>query len=143
MEPLKENLDAIVMEFKVQNTSKEKSLEETVEHALRQIQEKQYDNTSIYVVGFPNANMDHMSIGSGYQEGAKPGGSFDVTRLVGFVGNLGYTYDNRFLLDASVRSDGSSIYGSNNRWGTFWSVGVGKHITVTYKNLKMPHSTML
>lgn len=38
MEPLKENLDAIVMEFKVQNTSKEKSLEETVEHALRQIQ---------------------------------------------------------------------------------------------------------
>ena len=35
--------DAIVMEFKVQNTSKEKSLEETVEHALRQIQEKQYD----------------------------------------------------------------------------------------------------
>ena len=43
MEPLKENLDAIVMEFKVQNTSKEKSLEETVEHALRQIQEKQYD----------------------------------------------------------------------------------------------------
>ena len=44
MEPLKENLDAIVMEFKVQNTSKEKSLEETVEHALRQIQEKQYGN---------------------------------------------------------------------------------------------------
>ena len=49
--------------------------------------------------------------GDCYQEGAKPGGSFDVTRLVGFVGNLGYTYDNRFLLDASVRSDGSSIYG--------------------------------
>ncbi|MFR6383386.1 MAG: TonB-dependent receptor domain-containing protein, partial [Odoribacter splanchnicus] len=38
------------------------------------------------------------------------------------------TYDNRFLLDASVRSDGSSIYGSNNRWGTFWSVGVGYNI---------------
>ena len=33
------------------------------------LQEKQYDNTSIYVVGFPNANMDHVSIGSGYQEG--------------------------------------------------------------------------
>ena len=43
MEPLEENLDAIVMEFKVQNTAKEKSLEQTVQNALRQIEEKQYD----------------------------------------------------------------------------------------------------
>ena len=43
MEPLEENLDAIVMEFKVQNTAKEKSLKQTVQNALRQIEEKQYD----------------------------------------------------------------------------------------------------
>lgn len=43
MEPLKENLDAIVMEFKVQNMTREKSLEQTVENALRQIEEKKYD----------------------------------------------------------------------------------------------------
>ena len=43
MEPLEKNLDAIVMEFKVQNTAKEKSLEQTVQNALRQIEEKQYD----------------------------------------------------------------------------------------------------
>ena len=43
------------------------------------LQEKQYDNTSIYVVGFPNANMDHVSIGSGYQEGAKPGGARSIS----------------------------------------------------------------
>lgn len=43
MEPLKENLDAIVMEFKVQNMIREKSLEQTVENALRQIEEKKYD----------------------------------------------------------------------------------------------------
>ena len=43
MEPLEENLDAIIMEFKVQNTAKEKSLEQTVQNALRQIEEKQYD----------------------------------------------------------------------------------------------------
>jgi len=42
-EPLKENLDAIVMEFKVQNMTREKSLEQTVENALRQIEEKKYD----------------------------------------------------------------------------------------------------
>ena len=43
MEPLKENLDAIVMEFKVQNMTREKTLEQTVENALRQIKDKQYD----------------------------------------------------------------------------------------------------
>ena len=58
MEPLKENLDAIVMEFKVQNTSKEKSLEETVEHALRQIQKKQYD-TELLARGIAKEHIRH------------------------------------------------------------------------------------
>ena len=50
--------DAIVMEFKVQNTSKEKSLEETVEHALRQIQEKQYD-TELLARGITKERIRH------------------------------------------------------------------------------------
>lgn len=58
MEPLKENLDAIVMEFKVQNTSKEKSLEEMVEHALRQIQKKQYD-TELLARGITKERIRH------------------------------------------------------------------------------------
>ena len=43
MEPLQEQLDAIIMEFKVQNATREESLEQTVENALRQIEEKNYD----------------------------------------------------------------------------------------------------
>ncbi len=43
LEPLSEKEDAIIMEFKVFNARKEKTLEETVEHALRQIEEKQYE----------------------------------------------------------------------------------------------------
>ena len=89
------------------------------------LRETNHDQTDVYALGFPNANMDHISMGAGFKEGDKPGGAYDVTRLVGFVGNLGYTYDERFLLDFSVRSDGSSLYGSNNRWGTFWSLGLG------------------
>ena len=58
MEPLKENLDAIVMEFKVQNTSKEKSLEQTVEHALHQIREKQYD-TELLARGIAKERIRH------------------------------------------------------------------------------------
>ena len=43
LEPLSEKEDAIIMEFKLFNARKEKTLEETVEHALRQIEEKQYE----------------------------------------------------------------------------------------------------
>ncbi|MFR1239653.1 MAG: SusC/RagA family TonB-linked outer membrane protein [Butyricimonas faecihominis] len=92
------------------------------------LRETNHDQTDVYALGFPNANMDHISMGAGFKEGEKPGGAYDVTRLVGFVGNLGYTYDERFLLDFSVRSDGSSLYGSNNRWGTFWSLGLGYNL---------------
>ena len=92
------------------------------------LRETNHDQTDVYALGFPNANMDHISMVAGFKEGDKPGGAYDVTRLVGFVGNLGYTYDERFLLDFSVRSDGSSLYGSNNRWGTFWSLGLGYNL---------------
>ena len=58
MEPLKENLDAIVMEFKVQNMKKEKSLEQTVENALRQIDEKEYD-TELLARGIKKERIRH------------------------------------------------------------------------------------
>lgn len=96
--------------------------------AVYNLRETQYDMSGMYVLGFPNVNMDHISMGAGFQEGSKPNGSYNVTRLIGIVGNLSYTYDNCFLLDASVRSDGSSLYGSKKRWGTFWSVGIGYNI---------------
>jgi len=58
MEPLKENLDAIVIEFKVQNTAKEKSLEQTVKNALQQIEEKKYD-TELLARGIAQERIRH------------------------------------------------------------------------------------
>ena len=43
LEPVDRNKNAIIIEFKVYNSKKEKSLEETVETALKQIEEKQYE----------------------------------------------------------------------------------------------------
>lgn len=47
LEPQKNDLNAIIMEFKVFNSKREKSLEETVDAALRQIEEKRYDKVLI------------------------------------------------------------------------------------------------
>jgi TonB-dependent starch-binding outer membrane protein SusC len=45
------------------------------------------------------------------------------TMLISYLGRVIYTYNNKYQLQASVRTDGSSKFGANKRWGTFPSVG--------------------
>lgn len=47
------------------------------------------------------------------------------TRLLSVFGRLQYDYANRYLLSASLRYDGYSRFGSNNKWGFFPSVSGG------------------
>ena len=58
MEPLQKELDAIVMEFKVQNPAKEESLQHTVQNALLQIEEKNYD-TELLARRIPKSKIRH------------------------------------------------------------------------------------
>lgn len=48
-----------------------------------------------------------------------------ASALVGFYGRLGYDYKGRYLVNAVLRRDGSSVFGPENRWGNFPSVSVG------------------
>jgi TonB-linked SusC/RagA family outer membrane protein len=45
--------------------------------------------------------------------------------LLSYLGRINYSYDNRYLLAASYRTDGSSYFGPGNKWGSFPSVSVG------------------
>ncbi|HYG37743.1 MAG TPA: TonB-dependent receptor [Cytophagales bacterium] len=45
--------------------------------------------------------------------------------LAGFFGRLGYNFKGKYILNATVRRDGSSRFGSENRWGTYPSASVG------------------
>jgi TonB-linked SusC/RagA family outer membrane protein len=61
------------------------------------------------------------------QNAAEPfsvGGFGSEFRIAGFFGRVQYDYDRRYLLNASVRRDGSSRFGIDNRWGTFYSGSV-------------------
>ena len=42
--------------------------------------------------------------------------------LLSFFGVADYNYANKYFLSGSVRADGSSLFGSANQWGLFWSV---------------------
>ncbi|WP_086478170.1 SusC/RagA family TonB-linked outer membrane protein [Arenibacter amylolyticus] len=49
--------------------------------------------------------------------------------LVSQFGRVNYTYDNKYLFQASVRRDGSSKFGKNNKYGVFPSYALGWKIT--------------
>ena len=73
---------------------------------------------------------NNLYIGSG--DGAIHFQDYPIKReavLVSFFGRLNYDYDNRYLLTATVRRDGSSKFGANNKWAMFPSVSAAWRIT--------------
>jgi TonB-linked SusC/RagA family outer membrane protein len=50
-------------------------------------------------------------------------------RLVSFLGRVNYSFDNKYLLTASIRRDGSTVFGVNNKWGNFPSAAFAWRIT--------------
>ncbi|MDO6432786.1 SusC/RagA family TonB-linked outer membrane protein [Flavitalea sp. BT771] len=50
-------------------------------------------------------------------------------RLISFYGRVNYAFDSKYLLQGSLRKDGSSAFGANNRWGYFPSVSAGWRIS--------------
>ncbi|MBK7373748.1 MAG: TonB-dependent receptor [Saprospiraceae bacterium] len=65
--------------------------------------------------------------------------------LLSFFSQLSYAYDSRYVLSASVRRDGSSRFGPNNRWGTFPSVSAAWNIANEpfFKNITLISSLKL
>lgn len=49
--------------------------------------------------------------------------------LISFLGRLNYSYADKYLLTASFRRDGSSVFGTNHKWGTFPSVSLAWRIS--------------
>lgn len=92
------------------------------------IRQASNDLYSVTASGFPNDFMDHVSMGLEYLEGTRPQGSESTSRLMGILGNFNYSYDSRFLADFAFRYDGSSQFGSNKKWGSFWSAGLGWNV---------------
>lgn len=56
-------------------------------------------------------------------------GNKEVIRNISFYGRLNYSFNSRYMIQATMRRDGSSAFGENNHWGTFPSVSAAWNIT--------------
>ncbi|WP_026475657.1 SusC/RagA family TonB-linked outer membrane protein [Alkaliflexus imshenetskii] len=56
-------------------------------------------------------------------------GGFSSLTLASYFGRLDYNYDEKYIFQATVRRDGSSNFGANNKWAVFPSFSLGWNIT--------------
>ena len=78
------------------------------------------DATQYYNLGLANKiNIEDDGIWSS---------AMSSLRMISFYGRVNYSYNSRYLLQATIRRDGSSAFGTNNRWATFPSVSLAWNV---------------
>ena len=80
------------------------------------------------VIGFYNDNLSFIGSAAGYPTDITPYGSLSETADVGVFTTGNFSYRNRYFVDATWRTTGSSQFGENNRFGHFWSGGLGWNV---------------
>jgi TonB-dependent starch-binding outer membrane protein SusC len=94
-------------------------------HSLQAIagQEATRYSANLYYVTSPDVDpaIPYLNTGTSANDDA----DYDEEgyTLLSYFGVLYYNYGGKYFLQGSIRTDGSSRFGKENRWGTFWSVG--------------------
>ena len=78
-------------------------------------------------------NLELTNDADGKVTGAKSlvgvwGGPYTEHRLASLFARVSYNYDERYMFQGTIRRDGSSRFGSNNKYGTFPSFSVGWNV---------------
>lgn len=89
------------------------------------IREDESESVAFTAVGFPNDKMDFIGFANQFEDDSRPDGSESISREIGVLSAINYSYDDRYLADFSYRANGSSMFGADNKWGHFWSAGIG------------------
>lgn len=96
-------------------------------------EKKNNDGFGLSVEGYYNDdlgwyNMSYAQTILGVQNSVQSG-YLEKVRNISFYGRVNYSFDSRYMLQATIRRDGSSVFGKNNCWGTFPSVSAAWNIT--------------
>jgi TonB-linked SusC/RagA family outer membrane protein len=86
------------------------------------------DQKEFTAIGFANDRFTSIGFAKGYAEDGKPQSRLEKARLFGSFFSMNYSYKNRYLMDGTVRIDGSSKFGVNNKLAPFWSFGLGWNV---------------
>lgn len=106
------------------------------------VMQSKSDNSSVRVEGFPNDEMNSIGFAKQYYKDSRPVSSYGIMRLAGILATFNYSFDRKYLFDFSLKIDGSSNFGVNNRYAPVWSLGVGWNMHKEKWLSETPVSTM-
>lgn len=89
------------------------------------IQASKLTSKEFVAQGFTNDRFTDVGFARGYERDKTPRSEIAEQRLIGAFASVNYSWQNRFLMDATVRLDGSSKFGTESRMAPFWSAGIG------------------
>ena len=84
-----------------------------------------YEDINLSGSGFENDQTGAWSMGLADKSSVSWATNKYSNKLISFTGRVSYVYDDKYLLTATSRWDGSSRFGANSKWGYFPSVGLG------------------
>lgn len=93
----------------------------------QEIQNLSSNNVNASRNGIPES-VSNPTLGSGDISSAGNSGGISESKLLSFFGRLNYNYDDRYLITGTYRFDGSSRFGTNNRWAEFPSLALAWNI---------------
>lgn len=76
-------------------------------------------------IGFLKPSLKSINYASSYPKGGTPSGGEALGTSVGVFANVNFMYKNRYFVDGSYRSSGSSSVSKDHRWSPYWSAGIG------------------
>lgn len=99
-------------------------------HSVRVLlgQEAMKSSSAFQYIYAPDVNPDIPYVQTAPQTGVEGEQGYSAQTLLSFFGMLDYNYAAKYYLQASLRFDGSSLFGNDNIWGTFYSVGASWNI---------------
>lgn len=96
-------------------------------------QYSQYEGLNNENKDFPNDGLSYNNMGTGEyakEEGKVLMGSYkNDCKLIAFFGRVSYDFDGKYMFTASLRHEGSSKFGVDNKWGNFPAVSAGWRIS--------------
>lgn len=97
-------------------------------NARGEIRNEESNREAFTASGFPVGAPGNPSFAYGYEPDGIPVYAKSVRRSVAGLATASYMFDRRFLLDGSFRMDGSTSFGTNNKYSPFWSAGIGYNL---------------